>query len=864
MGELFEEISESLEAPRSNERSERSVLDIPSSLVAEFFQQKRKAPTKPADLLIPLTALSEEHVDEAIRSDRAGHGRCNRRVQQFLQKSARTGRPSRDLGVGKVSRRPKDLSPIDAAREATAKKVAKKSRGRRNSTDQSQSNLPRNRDVLVGWQDLLNEIASSSRRLRAARGGAQDAAGGAAVTGPGPGRSRSPESRPRTQETGVGSAPTSDDENDDGLWLSYRIREEMVPNALLLRMWNYAVDPRKDEGIQALERVPRLTVTKRDVRPLPMVNDFVQWRLSNKRRRETRKAKKEAERNPTLEEMLIAIFGEEDMDLLQLDEAQLQKHRADENLDEALTWIAQHCDGGSGGNGSPSPKSTTSMPGTPSAQQQRLKLEELELLKEIQLILTNDADEALQAFRDLEPKLVGALRRGRRGAFDEGKASAKLALSIADLQARQDKNVVRCKKLRRGFEHSRAIRKLPSDRVQNEALAELHMKEVVKSFTSVVENCERRSQRFHETFVRRQGHLSERLSRRVKRIQTDHCEIQSEKQQSILPCVISDNAAAFLSVLHFLKPHRVTVERKRQDAHSIYMRQVEKIQHFTHLLADPNREAERGEVYLSQCFRHVLAAGLAVDKCYFFRVLRNLELEDFQKVFTVNFLAACCDAFSISVRDYTDYLKSRGFPLLAPTAATSSALPYDDTAAWDAVTLQPWREVFVTASGDTTFAEAPLYPILPTETPHTSELVSREDPLHEILQSTVYDAVLERYAIGPKTSKVEEEMGPELCRGNTNTSLMDGSVQHEQSWATARIPRPPVQMAAEKHNFRQGKFQAGCRPFEPHGHKTLRRMWGVAEPMGESQRATFVKKTSRAASQMQVVPENAATEAMSP
>ena len=27
--------------------------------------------------------------------------------------------------------------------------------------------------------------------------------------------------------------------------------------------------------------------------------------------------------------------------------------------------------------------------------------------------------------------------------------------------------------------------------------------------------------------------------------------------------------------------------------------------------------------------------------------------------------------------DYTDYLKSRGFPLLAPTAATSSALPYD-------------------------------------------------------------------------------------------------------------------------------------------------------------------------------------------
>ena len=33
-------------------------------------------------------------------------------------------------------------------------------------------------------------------------------------------------------------------------------------------------------------------------------------------------------------------------------------------------------------------------------------------------------------------------------------------------------------------------------------------------------------------------------------------------------------------------------------------RQVERIQHFTHLLADPNREPERGEVYLSPCFRH--------------------------------------------------------------------------------------------------------------------------------------------------------------------------------------------------------------------------------------------------------------------
>ena len=49
---------------------------------------------------------------------------------------------------------------------------------------------------------------------------------------------------------------------------------------------------------------------------------------------------------------------------------------------------------------------------------------------------------------------------------------------------------------------------------------------------------ERRSQRFHETFVRRQGHLSERLSRRVKRIQTDHCAFDGyypRKQKQYTP-----------------------------------------------------------------------------------------------------------------------------------------------------------------------------------------------------------------------------------------------------------------------------------------------------------------------------------------
>eukprot|EP00435_Cladocopium_sp_Y103_P065890 s48_g28.t1 len=185
---------------------------------------------------------------------------------------------------------------------------------------------------------------------------------------------------------------------------------------------------------------------------------------------------------------------------------------------------------------------------------------------------------------------------------------------------------------------------------------------------------ERRSQRFHDAFLRRQGHLSERLSRRVKRIQNDHCEIQSKKQQSILPCVVSENACAFLSVLHFLKPHRVHVERKRQDAHSIYMRIGSSTGHWAVVAGSDAIGPVKGSVsesVLPPCACSGFGGGQVL------LLSRNLQREDFQKVFTVNFLAACCDAFSIPVRDYIDYLKSHDLPLLAPKAATSSALPYD-------------------------------------------------------------------------------------------------------------------------------------------------------------------------------------------
>ncbi|CAE7547147.1 unnamed protein product, partial [Symbiodinium pilosum] len=739
-------------------------LNLPQNLLNFMERDEMKEPTKPADLLIPLTPLNEEHAVEAAQTERAGHGRCNKRFRPFLQKPARSARNSVDLKSARMAQnqRQRDMSPIEAAREATSKQAKRKSRrGRGSEVDREQ--LPLHREIDTGWRDLLSEIATSSRRVRLARGGQTTILPQSPIARESPSpflRSPSPDelqSLPEPPETGRArsrtrssaaspsaaspspapdevtsnavASPRPESAEDDGLWLSYRITEEKVPTAILTKLWKLAVDPRKDEGIVPLERVPRLTVTKREVQALPSVQDILQWRRDNKRRREQRKLRREAERNPTLDEMLISIFGEPEMEKLFLAETHIQQQRSCEMLEAVIQEIS-------------SPHAPTF-----SARQRQALEDELTLLSEVKQLLTDDVVDATKGFHALEPKLLGYLRRGRRGAFDEGKASAKLALSVADLQARQDKNVVRSKKLRRVVEHSRALQAISPDTAieKHEKAAQSHMQEVVKTVTSVFEKCEKRAHRFHTAFVRRQGNLSERLQRRVKRIQYDHTEIQQMKEQSILPSVIgqpqstSENATN-LSVLHYLKPHRVHVERKRQEAHSIYMAQVEKIQHYQRLLADPNREPERGEVYLSRCFRHVLAAGLAVDTAYFFRVLCQMEPEDFEKTYTVNFLAACCDAFSISTRDYFSFLGLRGLPCMSPKPGQTQALSYDETAAWDQLHIAPAELEDLT--GEAWATPLPLCPVLPTETPRTSALVSRDEPLLGILESEVFDSVL--------------------------------------------------------------------------------------------------------------------------
>lgn len=643
-----------------------------------------------------------------------------------------------------------------------------------------------------------------------------------------------------------------DHAQDDGLWLSYRITEEKVPTAVLTKLWSLAVDPRKDEDIPPMEHVPRLTVAKREV-PLPTVHDIPQWRRTNLRRREQRKLRREAERNPTLDEMLTSIFGEPEMEKLLTAENHVYQYRAA----SLLAAVADEMS-------------------SPSA---------------IQLLMDEFLD-SLPGHQHLEPKLLGSLRRGRRGAFDEGQASAKLALSIAEQQARLDKNVVRNKRLRRGAEHTRAWRsdlqcistaemlllrekddearmKHMKEVDRREKAAEAHMKDVVKACTTAYEKCQKRASRFHSAFVRRQGSLSDSLQRRVKRIQYDHTEIQQMKEQSILPSVIGQpqsesDKATHLSVLHYLKPHRVHVEKQRQEAHSIYMAQVDKIQHYQRILADPKREPDRGEVFLSRCFRYVLAAGLAVDDAYFFRVLSQMQPEDFEKVYTVNFLAACCDAFSISTRQYFQFLENSGLPCLVPMPQEGKALIYDDTAAWDQLCVAPAQ-----LESESWATPLPLYPVLPTETPRTSALVSRDEPLLDILQSEVFDMVLQRYNLGSKgkanlvsqlvslaSRRASEETQPStmtLAKQATLSTLPSEKLPCEPSPEPAEetkpmLPRPPMQMASPPVLCRGGGKVSvvSGRPFVVKSHQTLQKARGVAEPMSVlAQGSSRMKRSPR-------------------
>jgi len=193
---------------------------------------------------------------------------------------------------------------------------------------------PSHQDLKKGWGNLLAEVSASSRRVRVAYGGhigSQSGNTDALSTHRAPpthgveplaksGTSglfrmetsggSSSSTAAATQLNEAGSVHTRE-EDKDAVWLSYRIDQSRVPDSVLRALWNLAVDPKhRQEEVQPLERVPRLTVTKRKVQQLPPVQSILYWCQFNRKRKERRKEEKENERHPSLDEMLRLIFGE--------------------------------------------------------------------------------------------------------------------------------------------------------------------------------------------------------------------------------------------------------------------------------------------------------------------------------------------------------------------------------------------------------------------------------------------------------------------------------------------------------------------------------------------------------------------------
>lgn len=324
----------------------------------------------------------------------------------------------------------------------------------------------------------------------------------------------------------------------------------------------------------------------------------------------------------------------------------------------------------------------------------------------------------------------------------------------------------------------------------------------------------------HDKFLRKQGELSVNLQGRVRRLQLDFHEIHNLKVQSILPDAVIQGRGPDTtsrsttssscqatgtgrpSVLRYLNWHRHKVERKQKMQHSYYLRQVERFQSHLRTLADPDRKPERGEIYLTRCFQHVLAGGLVVDTPYFLRVVQNLETQDLQCSLTVNMIAACCDAFDIDLQQYLAFLRERSLPRLAPRASNAAwKWLFEDSCPWGNVELTSIEEQASVSSGEEAelgLDPLPFVPVLPGRPLAPSEMVSRDDPLSDVLEGMVLDSVLGRYGLHGKS-------GP---RPGVQMSRAGGAMTQPSKVDKAVVGQPEVGIAKvgeESHNAGEGR-----------------------------------------------------------
>merc|ERR1712232_375634 len=363
------------------------------------------------------------------------------------------------------------------------------------------------------------------------------------------------------------------------------------------------------------------------------------------------------------------------------------------------------------------------------------------------------------------------------------------------------------------------------------------------------------------------GQMSVRLMRRMQRLQIDYQEIHEMKVGTILPSVVHGESVG-PDVLHYLRRHRHKAERVRRYHRDIHMQQVERFQGYVRLLSDPNRQPERGEIYLTECFRHVLAAGLIVDNAYFFRVLRNLEPEDFALAATVNMLAVCCSSFDIDLKKYCAYLKENELPSFRPRSRSDKVRNWEDWKAWDGVDLEKVSLTDALATPDVPLGSErkeatgsegadgvvvedpfPFAPILPDAAAQqdASELASREDLLGDLLRKVTMDSVLHRYGGFSRNNG-----GQESDRARLQKSLMELENEANADAAEGLGTDPSSEAASPRRASVTPKAPTSSpasKPFRNRRNMAIaQKIRGAAEPMGSMANAPDKERT-RAAGQ---------------
>eukprot|EP00929_Paragymnodinium_shiwhaense_P050187 TRINITY_DN25292_c0_g1_i4.p1 TRINITY_DN25292_c0_g1~~TRINITY_DN25292_c0_g1_i4.p1 ORF type:complete len:554 (-),score=91.92 TRINITY_DN25292_c0_g1_i4:1957-3525(-) len=436
---------------------------------------------KPRGYLLQPTELSVRHLEQPLPDLE------EKQYSQAVRSSTQEAREQSKQESGQKA------SKVDGSENGSQQHVARPRIRKRAGP------IPRSKDVGAGWADLLTEVASSARRVRAAKGGhigstqgaaavdrqqvpggeaagysdatkaptsrsnARDEAAALAVvrsstprsarspavsggdlaatsaspavpsshdsardTGPGPQRRL----RLHSGEDPASSDPQTDvDDNEvtngkeEGaeardIWRSYRIDGSRVPDSVLSSLWSHAVDPKHcADDVTPLEKVPRLTVTNREVQQLPPVHGVQHWRQVNHRRKELLKAKQEAEHYPSLDEMLVKMFGIRPPPKLAMDSGPASgkvKHsrsRVGDDLDQVERLLS---DG-----------------------------EVNSIVRKEMMAERFPADGSKSPKHGVE--FIGVLEKGRRGAFDEGQPWHRggVATALAEVQdgkAQKQKN----------------------------------------------------------------------------------------------------------------------------------------------------------------------------------------------------------------------------------------------------------------------------------------------------------------------------------------------------------------------------------------------------------------------------------------